>query len=126
MRFLIDNSLSPRLASAITAGGHDAVHVRDLNLANAEDRKIFEKAAADARVLVAQDTDFTAILSLTQASSPSVILFRTRTRATDGLLRLLLDNLDAFQSALDAGAIVVIEDSRIRIRSLPIAGPGQG
>lgn len=115
MRFLIDNSLSPRLARGLAASGHDALHVRDLNLASADDRTIFDAAALDSRVLIAQDADFSTILSLTQARSPSVLLFRTRTKTTDALLRLLLDHLAAVQSAIEGGAIVVIEDSRIRI-----------
>ncbi len=32
MRFLIDNNLSPVLADALKAAGHDAVHVRDLGM----------------------------------------------------------------------------------------------
>ena len=32
MKFLIDNNLSPLLADALKAAGHDAVHVRDLGL----------------------------------------------------------------------------------------------
>jgi len=33
MRFLVDNALSPALAVLLTDAGHDAVHVRSLNLA---------------------------------------------------------------------------------------------
>ena len=32
MKFLIDNNLSPLLADALKAAGHDAVHLRDLGM----------------------------------------------------------------------------------------------
>ena len=63
MRFLVDDSLSPRLAERLRETGHDAVHVRDLNLAAADDPTIFEAAQRDDRILVVQDTDFATILA---------------------------------------------------------------
>jgi hypothetical protein len=36
------------------------------------------------------------------------------------LLSLLLDNLDRITADLEAGSVVVFEDSRIRVRRLPI------
>jgi hypothetical protein len=40
-------------------------------------------------------------------------------------LRLLFANLPPIQEALEKGSLVVIEQTRIRIRSLPIGG-GEG
>lgn len=37
MRFLIDNPLSPILADALRAAGHDAVHVGDYGMGKASD-----------------------------------------------------------------------------------------
>ena len=67
MRFLIDNSLSPRLATMLAQDGHDCIHVRDLGLASAADRVIFDLAASEQRIVVAQDTDFAAILAQTRS-----------------------------------------------------------
>lgn len=121
MRGLVDNSLSPRFADALRAAGHESIHVRDLGLTTADDTIIFDRAAAEDRVVIAQDADFGTILALRQATSPSVILFRCQIKSADALAKLLMANLPAIQDDLNAGAIVVFEDTRIRTRRLPIA-----
>ena len=47
-------------------------------------------------------------------------LFRRSDKRPVSLLMQLLANLGQFEEALDEGAVVVIEDKRIRIRLLPI------
>ena len=58
MKFLIDNALSPLVAQGLQQTGYDAVHVRNLGLAAADDRELFVLAASTGRVIVSSDTDF--------------------------------------------------------------------
>ena len=121
MKFLVDNALSPRLAEGLRAAGHDALHVRELGLQSASDKALFELASREMRILVSEDTDFGTLLVLWESAKPSVILFRRMpNRAAAGLLRVLLANLGAVESDLTAGAIVIFDASRIRVRRLPI------
>jgi len=57
-RFLVDNQLPAALARWIEARGGAATHVLDLQLAQARDEIIWERAARDGAALVSKDEDF--------------------------------------------------------------------
>lgn len=121
MRFLVDASLSPAVAVLLTEAGHDAVHVRDALGLKAPDLEILEHAAADGRVIIAADTDFGELLARRGVNRPSVVLFRRRTgRRPANQASLLLEHLPDVRPQLEDGAVVVIEEGRIRVRQLPI------
>jgi len=120
LRFLIDNALSPGMAEGLRKAGHDAIHVRDLGLASATDHEILIKALAEERIIVSADTDFGTLLALSDLAKPSFILFRRTDKRPVSLLMHLLANLSQTEKDLNKGAVVVFEDNRIRIRSLPI------
>jgi predicted nuclease of predicted toxin-antitoxin system len=95
--------------------------VRQYAIQDRDDADIFTRAAAEDRILVSADTDFAFLLATRHERKPSVVLFRHGSqRRPQQQISLILANLEHVAVALAAGAVVIIEPSRIRIRPLPL------
>ncbi len=124
MRFLLDQNQSPLLVGALIVAGHDAVHVRDLGMSRATDREILQYGLQDERIVLSSDTDFGELLAMSNAALPSVVLLRRQgDRRAAQIAALLVANLEAVSEDLAAGAIVVLETDRVRVRRLPLRPP---
>ncbi len=121
MRFLVDESLQQRIAGLLVEQGHDAVYVGDLGLLGASDERVLAAAVHDERTLITADTDFGTLLTLTGSAGPSVILLRRPGRRAHERAEAIMATLMSAQELLEAGAIVVVEPHRLRVRSLPIS-----
>jgi len=120
MRFLADAGVSPRTVAWLTSEGHDAVHVRALQMQRASDDAILARATAESRVVLTFDLDFGDILALGVHERPSVVLFRLSDERPDGVNRRLQVVIREQASALAAGVLILVEDARYRVRRLPI------
>jgi predicted nuclease of predicted toxin-antitoxin system len=121
VKFLVDECLPARLIEVLSTYGHDAVHVSECGLNGKPDTEVMALAAAEGRILLSADTDFGELLASAGSVAPSLILLRGLSGRPDARLHAMLDNLDQLEEYLQAGAIAVIGESRIRVRSLPLA-----
>ncbi len=120
MKFLVDMPLSPKTVQFLKNMGQEAVRVSELGMAKSKDREIFDYAEKNDMIILSADLDFGTILANTHSCKPSVIIFRLRNPSPEHVNSLLFSNLSSIEVEIIKGAIVIIEDSEIRIRKLPI------
>ena len=123
MRFLADAGLSPATVDFLIQIGHEAVHVRTLGMQRVPDVDIVERARADSSVVLTFDLDFGDVLALGVLDSPSVIIFRLSDERPASVNQRLGMVLAECSAALESGALILVEDTRYRVRRLPIGRP---
>jgi predicted nuclease of predicted toxin-antitoxin system len=119
-KFLADVGVAPRIVDWLRASGHDARHLAEENLHRLPDGEIFEKARRERRVLLTFDLDFAEIVALSGGADVSVVLFRLEDTRVDFVLSRLAAVLRESGGLLASGVILIVEDSRHRIRRLPV------
>lgn len=119
MRFLADMGVSRSVAAWLRASGHDAVHLLDRGLERLTDADVFALAVQEGRVLLTFDLDFGEIMAFGSGPATGVILFRLQDARSPRVQERLAVCLAQASEALQAGAIVVVEERRLRIRHWP-------
>jgi predicted nuclease of predicted toxin-antitoxin system len=108
-----------RVVSWLNSHGHDATHLRDEGLQRLPNGGIFEKAIAESRVVVTFDLDFGEIVALCRGRKTGVVLFRLRNTRTPFVIERLSAMITDCAESLARGAIVIVEESRYRVREFP-------
>jgi predicted nuclease of predicted toxin-antitoxin system len=112
--------ISPMVARWLIGQGHDAVHAVDLSLDRAPDSVILAHAAQDARTVITADLDYPRLLALTQATEPSLILFRRGDWSEAAVITRLTDVLAGLTESEITQSILVLDKERVRRRRLPL------
>ena len=120
MRLLADLHIAPRTVEFLRTLGHNVCRVTDLLPANASDEEIVERAAQDRRVILTQDLDFSSIIALSGRQTPSLLSLRLNSSKVEIVNAVLQRMLPVLESELEQGALVTIEDQRVRLRRLPL------
>jgi predicted nuclease of predicted toxin-antitoxin system len=120
MKILLDMNLSPQWVPVLRGHGLDTVHWSTVGDIRATDQTIMAWALAHGCVVFTHDLDFGALLAVTQATGPSVIQVRTQDVSPAHLESVIVAALGQFRAELEAGALVVVDETRARVRVLPL------
>jgi predicted nuclease of predicted toxin-antitoxin system len=120
MKFLADMPISPKTVMYLRSLGHDVYRISEKGLYRAKDHDIVEIAVIENRVILTMDLDFAAIIAISHMAIPSTVIFRVMDESYENINALLENILPRVEKELLGGAIVIIEDDRFRVRSLPI------
>jgi predicted nuclease of predicted toxin-antitoxin system len=113
VKFIVDAQLPVRLAVALTAAGHDAVHTLDLPDKNrSSDTYIARLADSEGRVVISKDADF--VTSHIVHGTPIHLLqISTGNMANSSLLPLVLGNIGRIEAAFGSVAYVELTTNSI-------------
>ena len=109
-----------RAADWLRSQGHDAVHLRDEGLHRMPNGEIFEKALSEDRIVLTSDLDFGEIAAALKDTAGKVLLLRLQNSRAANVISRLSRVLPRVERELAAGAVVIVEESRHRVRPLPI------
>ena len=121
MKILVDMNLSPLWCEALRNDGWEASHWSQIGDPRATDREIMDWAQAHQFIVFTHDLDFGAMLAATQATRPSVIQVRTQDVSVAHLEKMVVAVLRQFESVLEAGALIIIDEVKSRVRVLPLS-----
>ena len=121
MRLLADLHIAPRTVEYLKSLGHDVVRVSEVLPPTSSDHEIIACAARDRRTILTQDLDFSAEISVSGQTYPSVILLRLSISRIESVNRVLSNVLPELEEDVENGALVTIEDHRVRRRKLPLS-----
>ncbi|MBI5765056.1 MAG: DUF5615 family PIN-like protein [Planctomycetes bacterium] len=120
MKFIADMGVSQRVAGWLRLQGYEVLHLRDEGLQRLPNGQIVTLAKTRGAAILTFDLDFGEIVALSGESNVSIILFRLNNTTSQFVIDRLKAVLTSTQDALRSGAIVVVEDTRHRIRRLPL------
>jgi predicted nuclease of predicted toxin-antitoxin system len=119
IQILVDMNLSPDWVPFLNGHGWSAAHWSTVGDPRAPDRAIMGWALANGYIVFTHDLDFGTALALTHAAGPSVLQVRTQDVLPQRLGSLVVATLRDHEAELAAGALVVIDEARSRLRILP-------
>ncbi len=102
MKFLIDAQLPPALARWLREAGHDAAHVEDVGLREADDAPIWAHALQADAILVTKDDDFAA-RSTRETTAPVIVWLRVGNSTNKALRSWIEARLSGIVLMLDQG-----------------------
>ena len=120
LKLLIDMNLSPKWVQVLWEHGWQAVHWSSIGDPSASDEEIMDWAAMHQHVVFTHDLDFGTMLALSHKAGPSVLQVRTQDPLPDYLEGSVIAALNQHEADLPVGALVVVDESRSRVRVLPI------
>lgn len=119
MKFLVDAQLPAKLARALDAAGHNALHTSDLSAGNrTTDAEIGRQADDEDRIVVTKDADFRDGHLIT-GSPRRLLVIATGNISNAALLKPIEEHLDAVVAAFADADFVELRSGELSIHPRP-------
>ena len=112
--------LPPAWVAVFAKHGWSALHWSSVGDPHAKDSVVMAWAREHQHVVFTHDLDFGTLLALTRAVGPSVVQARTQDVLPDHLEAVVIAAIRRYERQLQEGALVTVDETRGRVRVLPI------
>ena len=120
LQIVVDMNLSVEWIALLEQAGWRAIHWSAIGDPRANDATIMAWALTHEHLVFTHDLDFGTALALTHAGGPSVIQVRGPKVLPEHMGPVVLAALKQYETELIAGALVVVEQAKSRVRVLPL------
>ena len=120
MRILLDMNIPLKYAVLLSNKGIESLRWSDVGSPSAADSEIMTYAHDNNYIVLTFDLDFSAILSSTHDSKPSIVQIRASIRNAEQSVDLIVAALLQNAYELEQGAILTIDTKKSRVRLLPL------
>ena len=114
---LADENVSPRVVSFLREKGFDVLDVKESGMNGTSDHILMELALREQRFVVTHDADFGTLAINNEQPCFGVLYLRLTMPAALNVIAVL-NKLIAMNPVLSSGSLVVINETRIRVRVL--------
>jgi predicted nuclease of predicted toxin-antitoxin system len=116
-RFLVDEDLPRTTAQVLSQASYSAEDVRAVGLRGRSDNEVFAYAQAHGQIVLSADKGFTNTLRFPLGSHAGIVVVRVPDElSTARMHQELLRGLASLSGEELAGALVIIEIGRVRVR----------
>lgn len=115
LKILTDENISPRVVVFLRESGVDVVDVKEENWHGEEDEDLLGRAWSESRYVLTHDSDFGTLAINEGKNYYGIIYLRLKNLKILNVIRVL-DGLLQSDADFSPGRLMVVDESRIRIR----------
>ena len=115
IRILTDENISPKVVAFLRKRGIDVINTKEQNWHGKEDEEILEIAYKENRFVLTHDSDFGTLAINEGKRNYGIIYLRLRNVNPFNVIKVY-EQLLGLDTSVTPGTILVIEETRIRIR----------
>jgi predicted nuclease of predicted toxin-antitoxin system len=120
LEFLANMNSSPLTVKQLKRLGWNIVRIPEVLDPRSKDTEVLHYARRSNRVLITQDIDFSMLLAIGGYSKPRVVNLRLENASPEYVTGRIVDVMTAMEKELEEGAVVSVDETSIRFRTLPI------
>ena len=116
MKFLIDEDISPKIATLLQQLGHSAIHIREIQL-SLDDLEVLEIAVSRSSIVITEDKDFGELVFKEGKAHTGVIFLRLEDQTLINTKRVIKWLLSNYKDKIENSFTTVSEkNGKLRVR----------